>query len=94
MSRNRKPKVIWRKLGREDAFGQAWKDKKIIELDPRMTPKKQLEVICHEQLHITYPDMAETLVKQGGKDLCNILWRLNYREVVVSPTTKNKKAAE
>lgn len=94
MSRSRKPKIIWRKLGREDAFGQAWKDKKIIELDPRMTPKKQLEIICHEQLHITYPEMSETLVKQGGKDLCNTLWLLNYREVMVSPRAKNKKAAE
>lgn len=78
-------KVVWRKLGRERAWGQATQDptNPMIEVDPRLGAKRQLEVLCHEQLHICFPDLSESQVDQAGKALGQILWRQNYRRVML-----------
>jgi hypothetical protein len=90
MSR-RKPKpvkVVWRKLGRERAWGQATIGEDLIEVDPRLGAKRQLEVLCHEQVHLTFPDMPEAQVDRAGKDLARMLWAQDYRRVLLSPNAK------
>jgi len=90
MSR-RKPKlvkVVWRKLGRERAWGQATIGEDLIEVDPRLGAKRQLEVLCHEQVHLTFPDMPEAQVDRAGKDLARMLWSQDYRRVLISPNAK------
>lgn len=90
MSR-RKPKlvkVVWRKLGRERAWGQATIGKDLIEVDPRLGAKRQLEVLCHEQVHLTFPEMPEAQVDRAGKDLARMLWAQDYRRVLLSPNAK------
>ena len=90
MSR-RKPKlvkVVWRKLGRERAWGQATIGEDLIEVDPRLGAKRQLEVLCHEQVHLTFPEMPEAQVDRAGKDLARMLWSQDYRRVLISPNAK------
>ena len=86
-------KVIWRKLGRERAWGQATTDPAhpLIEIDPRLGAKRQLEVICHEQLHISLPGLPESEVDRIGKDLGKILWGQNYRRVLLDKNTHPPK---
>ena len=86
-------KVVWRKLGRERAWGQATQDPEdpLIEIDPRLGAKRQLEVICHEQLHISIPGLSESETDRVGKELCRILWRQNYRRVMMDKNSKPPK---
>lgn len=83
----RKPgvKVIWRKLGKERAWGQATIGENLIEIDPRLGAKRQLEVLCHEQVHLTFPGLSEAEVDRAGKDLAKLLWAQDYRRVVLAP---------
>jgi hypothetical protein len=86
--KNKGAKVIWRKLGKERAWGQATIGENLIEIDPRLGAKRQLEVLCHEQGHLTFPDKSETEIDRLGKDLANLLWAQNYRRVLLSPNSK------
>lgn len=86
--RKYKTKVVWRKLGKEKAWGQATIGEGLIEIDPRLGAKRQLEVLCHEQIHLTFPGMSETQVDRAGKDLAAVLWSENYRRVILDPNAK------
>jgi hypothetical protein len=87
MSR-RKSKVVWVKLGRQKAWGQATIGEGLIEIDPRLGAKRQLEVLCHEQVHLTFPEMSEAQVDRAGKDLAAVLWDQNYRRVLLAANSK------
>lgn len=94
----RKVKVVWRKLGRETAWGQAHFDpaRPLIEIDPRLGAKRQLEVLCHEALHITlFPNdvtpETEKIVDAAGKTISEILWRQNYRRVMLDKNANPPK---
>ena len=81
-------KVVWRKLGKERAWGQATIGENLIEIDPRLGAKRQLEVLCHEQIHLTFPHLSEADVDRAGKDLAAVLWSQDYRRVLISPNAK------
>lgn len=81
-------KVVWRKLGREQAWGQATIGENLIEVDPRLGAKRQLEVLCHEQVHLTFPQLSEPDVDRAGKDLARLLWAQNYRRVLLDKNDK------
>ena len=85
MSKRRSPKVIVRKLGRERAWGQATTDSAypLIEIDPRLGAKRALETLCHEQLHISLPNLSEREIDRLGKEVSETLWRQNYRQVLL-----------
>lgn len=91
MSRRSKSKVVYRRLGREKAWGQATIGEGLIEIDPRLGAKRQLEVLCHEQVHLTFPEMSEAQVDRAGKDLAAVLWDQNYRRVLLAPNAKPPK---
>ena len=61
MSKRRpdKVKVVWRKLGKEKAWGQATIGEGLVEVDPRLGAKRQLEVLIHEVTHLAHPGMTE-----------------------------------
>lgn len=82
--RRPKVKVIWRPLGKERAWGQAYKDtaRPVIEIDPRLSARRELEVLCHESIHVAFPDMPEKDVDRAGKVISDVLWQENYRRVV------------
>ena len=79
------PKVVWRPLGKEKAWGQATVDPQhpLIEIDPRLSPRRELEVLCHEQLHISLPHLGETEIDRLGKEMSRTLWSQNYRRVLL-----------
>jgi hypothetical protein len=86
--RRQKSKVVWVKLGRQKAWGQATIGEGLIEIDPRLGAKRQLEVLCHEQVHLTFPEMSEAQVDRAGKDLAAVLWDQNYRRVLLAANSK------
>jgi hypothetical protein len=89
----RKSKVVWRKLGREKAWGQANKDPQhpLIEIDPRLGAKRQLEVLCHEQIHNSLPDLDEDETDRVGKELCRMLWSESYRRIMMDKNRQPPK---
>ena len=89
--RRQKSKVKWVKLGRQRAWGQATIGEGLIEIDPRLGAKRQLEVLCHEQVHLTFPELSEAQVDRAGKDLASVLWDQDYRRVLLAPNAKPPK---
>jgi hypothetical protein len=86
--RRQKSKVKWVKLGRQRAWGQATIGEGLIEIDPRLGAKRQLEVLCHEQIHLTFPELSEAQVDRAGKDLAAMLWDQDYRRVLLAANAK------
>ena len=92
----RKVKVVWRPLGKERAWGQATMHPRrpLIEVDPRLSPPRELEVLCHEALHIAFPQMTEKEVDRAGKVVSRVLWSQNYRRVVQGKHTTPVRISE
>jgi predicted SprT family Zn-dependent metalloprotease len=102
MSRRKsKPvKVVHRRLGREVAWGQAWTDKNLIEIDPRLGAKRALETLAHEICHLALPELTDHPVKSAayrkgeakvdrmGKMISKVLWAQNYRRVLMDKNAK------
>lgn len=87
------PKVIYRKLGRESAWGQAWHDgrKPTIEIDPRLGARRLMEVTIHEAVHLADPELSESKVDAMGKFICKVLWNENYRRVLLEKNSQPPK---
>jgi hypothetical protein len=91
------PRVIYRYLGKEWAWGQTYPYGKrpLIEIDPRLGAKRMLEVVCHEVMHVALPHLTEHPPKSAayrkgeaevdriGKLLSDVLWRDGYRKVLM-----------
>lgn len=75
-----KIKVIYKKLGREQAHGIAESDG-IVYIDPRLKGKKHLEILLHECSHLLNPDDSEETIVEKSVTLCKILWKQGYRRV-------------
>jgi len=86
--KSKSAKVVWRKLGKERAWGMATIGENLIEIDPRLGARRQLEVLCHEQVHLIFPDATEPAVDQAGKALAKMLWSENYRRVLMDKNAK------
>jgi len=73
----------------------------MVEVDPRLSPRRHLEVMCHEGLHLALPDLqgdaGEKEIDRIGKAVSSLLWDANYRRVHLpkhtTPVriTRNKK---
>lgn len=74
-------KVVYRKLGKEKAWGQAHIDDNTIEIDPRLRGRRKMEILIHEALHILNPEMSETKVLEQGRRIANLLWKQHFRQV-------------
>ena len=75
-----KIKIIYKKLGREQAHGIAESDG-IIYLDPRLKGKKHLEICVHEVLHLLNPNDSELAIIKKSITLTKVLWKEGYRRV-------------
>jgi len=80
-AKKKKIKVIYRKLAREKAWGVAWHDHDIIEIDSRLSKKPLLSTLVHESLHISNQSLSESTVLRMEKIIADILWRQGYRKV-------------
>ena len=76
--KSNKIKVVYRKLGRERAYGQA---DDFIELDPRLKGKKHCEILVHEAIHVLFPHLSEKEVIEKSILLTNTLWHEKYRRI-------------
>lgn len=74
-------KIESKKLGRLNAWGEAFDELKLINLDPRLVGKKHLTILIHEVFHVQNPDWSENMVKKKSKELANILWEQKYRRI-------------
>lgn len=61
------------------AWGYAYIDEHRIELDPRMTDEKLLEVAAHEVAHIILPQLDEATITLLGRHIGDVLYRLSFR---------------
>ena len=73
-------KIIYRKLGKEQAYGISSSDG-IIEIDERLSGKKAMEILIHELLHLTNPLDDEKTIIRKSVTLTKILWAENYRRM-------------
>ena len=80
--RRKKVKVVEKLLGRERAWGTSTAGDEIIEIDPRLKPKRYFQVLLHEGLHLAYHDLPEREVERGSKVLIDILWDQKYRKIL------------
>ena len=75
-----KIKIIYKKLGREQAHGIAESDG-VIYIDPRLKGRKLLEIYIHETMHILNPEDSEEQIVDKSVTLTKMLWKLGYRQV-------------
>ena len=75
------PKIVERKLGREQAHGQYFPGSQTIELDPRLNGKKMLETAVHEALHFVFPFLTEEVVTSSAPKIASIVWKVGYRRI-------------
>ena len=73
-------KIIYKKLGREQAHGIAESDGNIY-LDPRLKGKKHLEICVHQVLHLLNPNDSELAIIKKSITLTKVLWKEGYRRV-------------
>lgn len=62
-------------------MGLAYKDARLIELDPNQRGFDLLDSAIHEIKHCQYPDMSEEAVAANATEMADLLWKLNYRLV-------------
>lgn len=79
MARKTHPQVVEKKLGRQNRFGQADVEGRIIEVDPRQDAYEYLDTIIHEWLHIEFPTWSEKTVTAKSKKLSKFLWKNKVR---------------
>ena len=75
-----KIKIIYRKLGKEQAYGISSSDG-VIEIDERLKGKKHCEILIHEILHLLNPKDDEKTIIRKSVTLTKILWNEGYRRV-------------
>lgn len=74
-------KVVYRKLGKERADGQALMESNTIEIDPRLKGRRKMEILIHEAIHLLNPEMSESKVLEQGRKIANLLWKQHFRQV-------------
>ena len=73
-------KIIYRKLGKEQAYGISSSDG-VIEIDERLRGKKAMEILIHELLHLTNPKDDEKTIICKSVTLTKVLWNEGYRKI-------------
>ena len=78
-----KPKVVTKrnlKMGKVPVWGTAIYSKNpIIELDKSLKGFDHLTILCHESLHLAFPQMNERGIRHGSKIIASTLWSQRYR---------------
>ena len=75
-----KIKIIYRKLGKEQAYGISSSDG-VIEIDERLKGKKMMEILIHEILHLLNPKDDEKTIIRKSVTLTKVLWKEGYRKI-------------
>ena len=72
-------KVRERKLGREHAYGLAWKEERLAEIDPRLSERDRLSTLVHELIHLVCPELIEEEVARRSDEMWEVLWKDGWR---------------
>lgn len=80
MPRARKIKVVYRKLGKEKAYGICHSDG-LIEIDERLAGKKFIETLTHELFHALFPSLSEEEVIEKSIIYTNTVWNEGLRRI-------------
>jgi len=75
-----KIKIIYRKLGKEQAYGISSSDG-VIEIDERLKGRKMMEVLIHELMHLTNPKDSEQAIIRKSVIITKVLWNEGYRKI-------------
>ena len=73
-------KIIYRKLGKEQAYGVSSSDG-VIEIDERLKGKKMMEILIHEILHLLNPKDDEKTIIRKSVTLTKVLWSEGSRKI-------------
>jgi hypothetical protein len=80
----KQPKLIRKKLGREQLWGSFDNGTNIIEVDDRLKGKKELIIMIHEYFHYLFPGLDEGEVVTKSEYLADFLWKHHFRKVDLS----------
>jgi hypothetical protein len=73
--------IVYRKLGKEKAYGIADHNTNTLEIDSRLIGKKHLEILLHEGAHLLLPEMNEEGIVRLSASLTRLLWEEGYRRI-------------
>lgn len=73
--------ITHKKLGREKAHGQAFKEDGVIEIDIILKGLDHLDTVIHEIMHIQNKRWSEAKVMGHSNEMAQLLWDLGYRRV-------------
>lgn len=65
--------IKFKKLGKNKALGLAFKEEKIIYLDPKLKGKDFINVLTHELCHLLFPYLIEEEIDNAANVISNIL---------------------
>jgi hypothetical protein len=51
-----------------------------IHVSARQSPKELFDTYIHETIHVVCPHMAEKKVGHLANEICEVLWRVGYRQ--------------
>ena len=74
--------ITHKKLGREKAHGQAFKEDGVIEIDIRLKGLDHLDTVIHEIMHIQNKRWPEAKVIGHSNEMAQLLWDLGYRRII------------
>jgi hypothetical protein len=72
-------KILFKKLGREKAAGLAYKEDRVIYIDPGQRGFTLLDTIIHEIIHCQQPDLSEEAVSEFATEMADLLWKSGFR---------------
>jgi len=72
------PTVIRKKLGPK--WGWWDEEHNLIEVDERLTGKKELIIYLHEYFHKIFPEVIEEEIIKRSEFVADFLWKNNYRK--------------
>jgi hypothetical protein len=76
-------RVVERKLGRHKADGLAWKEERLIEIDPRLEGEEYLLTLIHEILHVSFPKLSEIEIIGKSREVATVVWSQGYRRIKI-----------
>ena len=83
----RRPKVIHKrnlKMGKKPVWGTAkYSTNPIIELDKGLKGFDHLTILCHEAIHLAFPNLGERKVRESAKVMAATIWSQKYRRVEI-----------
>jgi len=63
------------------ALAICYQFRNLIEIDPDQTAFSYLDSMIHEHMHMFFPEIVETRIKNAASKVARALWNKNYRRI-------------